>query len=53
MDAIPDLSDYKTLEEHVGKKLSDKDRFVPIEERHNTGVLSAAIMSSISHGNKR
>ena len=56
MDAMQDLSDYKVpgykaLEEQVGKYFSDKERFVPIEERQDTGVLSADIISSISHGN--
>lgn len=55
MDAMQDLSDYKVpgykaLEEQVGKYFSDKERFVPIEERQDTGVLSADIISSISHG---
>ena len=51
METIQDLTEYQTLEEQIVKELSDKDRFVPIEERQDTGVLTADIMSSISHGN--
>ena len=49
--AIPDYTDYKTLDERVAAELSDKNRFVPMQQRQDTGVLTTDIMSSICHGN--
>ncbi|KAJ7318633.1 hypothetical protein OS493_037749 [Desmophyllum pertusum] len=48
---IEDLTNYKALEKDIAKELNDKNRFVAINERRDTGVLSADIMASISHGN--
>ena len=48
---LEDHTNYKSLEEAIMKELNGKNRFVPMEERRDTGVLSAGIMASISHGN--
>lgn len=38
---IEDSSDYQVLEEHIRKINDDKNRFVPIEERQDTGMLGS------------
>ena len=48
---IEDLSDYQVLEEHIRKINYDKNRFVPIEERQDTGMLGSDLLVSISRGN--
>ncbi|XP_078375369.1 rhamnosyl O-methyltransferase-like [Oculina patagonica] len=47
---IEDLTNYQSLEEAIARELNDKNRFVPIEERRDTGVLPTELMASISHG---
>ena len=42
---------YHTLETEVIAELSTRDRFAPIEERQDTGVLALDVFSTISHGN--
>ena len=49
--AIPDTTDYKTLDERVAAELSDHKRFVPMQQRQDTGVLTTDVITSISHGN--
>lgn len=48
---IEDLTNYQSLEEAIARELNDKSRFVPIEERRDTGVLPTELMASICHGN--
>ena len=42
---------YHTLEAEVIAELSTRDRFAPIEERQDTGVLALDVISTTSHGN--
>ena len=52
MEADPKPAiNYHTLEADVIAELSTRDRFAPIEERQDTGVLSLDVISTISHGN--
>ena len=44
-------SEYHSLRDKITKELRNQVRCVPIEERKDTGVLSAELMSSICHGN--
>lgn len=44
-------TNYHTLEAEVIAELSTRDRFAPIEERQDTGVLALDVISTISHGN--
>ena len=44
-------TNYHTLEAEVIAELSTRDRFAPIEERQDTGVLALDVFSTISHGN--
>ena len=46
-----DNSEYYSLRDKVTKELSNQVRYVPIEERKDTGVLPVELLSSISHGN--
>ncbi|KAJ7318634.1 hypothetical protein OS493_037750 [Desmophyllum pertusum] len=46
---IEDLTNYKALEKDIAKELNDKNRFVAMKDRRDTGVLSADIIASISH----
>jgi len=48
---IEESSDYRVLEEHIRKINDDKNRFVPIEERRDTGILGSHFLVSISRGN--
>ena len=48
---IEDLSNYQVLEEHIRKINNDKNGFVPIEERQDTGMLGSDLLVSISRGN--
>jgi len=48
---IEDSTDYQVLEEHIRKINDDKNRFVPIEERRDTGILGSDLLASISRGN--
>lgn len=43
-------TNYHTLEAEVIAELSTRDRFAPIEERQDTGVLALDVISTISHG---
>ncbi|XP_068751307.1 rhamnosyl O-methyltransferase-like [Montipora capricornis] len=43
-------SEYHSLRDKITKELRNQVRCVPIEERKDTGVLSAELMSSICHG---
>ncbi|CAH3030042.1 unnamed protein product [Porites evermanni] len=43
---------YHTLEAEVIAELSTRDRFAPIEERQDTGVLALDVISTISHAGK-
>ena len=46
-----DNSRYHSLRDKVMEELRNQVRYVPIEERKDTGVLSVELISSISHGN--
>ena len=48
---IKDQNNYMSMEESIAKLSEDKNRFVPMEERRDTGVLSAELLTSIAHGN--
>ena len=51
MEADPKVAtNYHTLEAVIAE-LSTRDRFAPIEERQDTGVLALDVISTISHGN--
>ncbi|XP_068751305.1 rhamnosyl O-methyltransferase-like [Montipora capricornis] len=45
-----DNSRYHSLRDKVTEELSNQVRYIPIEERKDTGVLSVELISSISHG---
>ncbi|XP_068751278.1 rhamnosyl O-methyltransferase-like [Montipora capricornis] len=45
-----DDSEYHSLKDKVTKELSSQIRYVPLEERKDTGVLPVELLSSISHG---
>ena len=48
---IKDLTDYQAVADQVTNELSsDKNRFVPMEERLDTSVLSVDILASLCHG---
>ena len=48
METDPKVAiNYHTLE----AELSTRDRFAPLEERQDTGVLALDVISTISHGN--
>ena len=51
MEVVEDLTDYKELEEQLRKGITDEGRFVGIEDRQDSGVLTDQIISSLSHGN--
>jgi len=52
MEVDPKVTiNYHTLEAEVIAELSTRDRFAPIEERQDTGVLALDVISTISHGN--
>ena len=49
--SIQDLTNYKVVAEQVRKELSNaKNRFVTMEERQDTSVLSVDVLASICHG---
>ena len=49
--SIQDLTNYQAVAEQVRKELSnDKNRFVPMEERRDTSVLSVHVLASLCHG---
>lgn len=48
---IEDSSNYQVLEDHIKKISNDKNRFVPIEERRDTGMLGSDLLVTISRGN--
>ena len=50
MEVVEDLTDYKELEEQLRKEITDEGRFVRIEDRQDSGVLTDQIISSLSHG---
>ena len=50
MEVVEDLTDYKELEEQLRKAITDEGRFVRIEDRQDSGVLTDQIISSLSHG---
>ena len=52
MEVVEDLTDYKELEEQLRKEITDEGRFVRIEDRQDSGVLTDQIISSLSHGNR-
>ena len=48
---IQDLTNYQVVAEQVRKELSnDKNRFVAMEERQDTSVLSVDVLASLCHG---
>ena len=49
---IEDITNYPELEDQIREKLSqsDKNRFVPMEERQDTSVLSVDVLASLCHG---
>ena len=49
---IEDKTDYPGLAEQVREELSqkDKNRFVPMEERRDTSVLSVDVLRNLCHG---
>ena len=49
---IEDITNYPELEDQIREKLSqsDKNRFVPMEERQDTSVLSVDVLRNICHG---
>ena len=50
--SIEDATNYQAVAGQVRKELSnDKNRFVPMEERRDTSVLSVEVLSSLCHGN--
>ena len=51
-DEVEDITDYSGLEEQIREKLSqnDKNRFVPIEERQDTSVLSVDVLRNLCQG---
>lgn len=51
MEVVEDLTDYKELEEQLRKEITDEGRFVRMEDRKDSGVLTDQIISSLSHGN--
>ena len=51
MEVVEDLTDYKKVEEQLKKEITDEGRFVRIEDRQDSGVLTEQIISSLSHGN--
>ena len=52
MEVVEDLTDYKELEEQLRKEITDEGRFVRIEDRQDSGMLTDQIISSLSHGNR-
>ena len=48
---IKDSTPYQVLEEHIRKIDDGKNRFVPIEERRDTGILGSDVLMSICRGN--
>ena len=49
--SIQDLTNYQVVAEQVRHELSnDKNRFVPMEERQDTSVLSVDVLASLCHG---
>ena len=48
---IEDSTDYQVLEELTRKMNDDENRFVPIEERRDTGIFGSDHLVSISRGN--
>jgi len=54
MDCIvKDLTNYQAVADQVRNELSnEKTRFVPIEERQDTSVLSVDVLASLCHGKK-
>ena len=51
-DEVQDNTNYSGLEEQIKERLSqnDKNRFVPIEERQDTSVLSVDVLRNLCHG---
>ena len=52
VDEVEDITNYPELEDQIREKLSqnDKNRFVPMEERQDTSVLSVDVLRNICHG---
>ena len=49
--SIQDLTNYQVVAEQVRHELAnDKNRFVPMEERQDTSVLSVDVLASLCHG---
>ena len=49
--SIEDTTNYHAVAGQVSKELSnDKNRFVPMEERRDTSVLSVDVLASLCHG---
>ena len=49
--SIQDLTNYQAVADQARKELSnDKNRFVPMEERQDTSVLSVDVLASLCHG---
>ena len=51
MEVVEDSTNYKELEEQLRKGITDEGRFVGIEDRQDSSVLTDQIISSLSHGN--
>ena len=51
-DKVEDNTNYSGLEEQIKERLSqnDKNRFVPIEERQDTSVLSVDVLRNLCQG---
>jgi len=50
---IKDLTNYQAVADQVRNELSsDKNRFVPMEERRDASVLSVDVLASLCHGKK-
>lgn len=50
--SIEDATNYQAVAGQVRQELSnDKNRFLPMEERRDTSVLSVDVLSSLCHGN--
>lgn len=48
---IEDITNYQSVAKQVEIQLSnDKNRFVPMDERRDTSVLSVDVLASLCHG---